>query len=72
MIFFLYLLLYSIFFISFSQEEQIQDFWHLLRIRSLRMSYYFYNVSFLGGCVRVQFHYFANKKVCYDIYKLLL
>ena len=29
------LLLYSIFSISFSQEEQIHDFFHLLRIRSL-------------------------------------
>ena len=29
-------MLYSIFSISFSQEEQIQDFLHLLRIRSLK------------------------------------
>ena len=36
MIFFYCLLLYSIFSISFSQEEPIHDFLHLLRIRSLR------------------------------------
>ena len=36
MIFFYCLLLYSIFSISFSQEEQIHDFLHLLRIRSLK------------------------------------
>ena len=35
MIFFYCLLLYSIFYISFSQEEPIHDFLHLLRIRSL-------------------------------------
>ena len=45
--FFLYcLLLYSIFSISFSQEEQIHDFLHLLRLRSLWLStaaYVFYD-----------------------------
>ena len=35
MYFSLCLLLYSIFSISFSQEEPIHDFWRLLRIRSL-------------------------------------
>ena len=35
MIFFYCLLLYSIFSISFSQEEPIHDFLHLFRIRSL-------------------------------------
>ena len=35
MIFFNCLLLYSIFSISLRQEEQIHDFLHLLRIRSL-------------------------------------
>ena len=36
--FFYCLLLYSIFSISFSQEEQIQDFLHLLRISPLKES----------------------------------
>ena len=35
MIVFFCFMLYSIFSISFSQEEQIHDFFHLLRIRSL-------------------------------------
>ena len=37
MIFFYCLLLYSIFSISFSQEEPIHDFFHLLRIMSLTL-----------------------------------
>ena len=32
---FFFFLLYSIFSISFRQEEQIHDFFHLLRIRSV-------------------------------------
>ena len=38
MIFFYCLLLYNIFSTSFSQEEQIHDFFHLLHIRSLTLS----------------------------------
>ena len=70
MIFFFYcLLLYSIFSISFSQEEQIHDFLHLLRIRSLSTdSAFFSSVEkcqpYLNNC---QNHFSHNVTLKYII-----